>query len=84
GEDTSQLGVEVPMARSGPRKAYNHFGNVGVGLYPSEDVAGRARAIATDLYQRRRRAAHPAMRAEAAASAAVPAPVLRWGVSKFD
>ncbi|PRC57596.1 DUF1298 domain-containing protein, partial [Mycobacterium sp. ITM-2017-0098] len=41
GEDTSQLGVEVPMARSGPRKAYNHFGNVGVGLYPSEDVAGR-------------------------------------------
>lgn len=84
GEDASQLGVEVPMARSGPREAYNHFSNVGVGLYPGEAAEGRVHAIAADLHQRRRRAAHPAMRTEAAASAAVPAPLLRWGVSKFD
>ena len=34
GDDPSLLGAEVPMARSGPRLAHNHFGNVGVGLYP--------------------------------------------------
>lgn len=84
GEDTSQLGVEVPMARSGPRQAYNHFGNVGVGLHTDQVGAARSGAIAAELHQRRRRAAHPAMRAEAAAAAAVPAPLLRWGVSKFD
>ena len=34
GEDPSRLGAEVPMAKPPPRLAYNHFGNVGVGLYP--------------------------------------------------
>ena len=84
GEDTSQLAAEVPMARSGPRQAFNHFGNVGVGLHPGEKPGVRAHLIATELGQRRRRAAHPAMRAEDAASACVPAPLLRWGVGKFD
>lgn len=84
GDDVSALGAEVPMAKTGPRGANNHFGNVGVGLYP--DLADRPRigAIAADLRRRRRRAAHPAMRAEAAAFAALPAPLLRWGVAHFD
>ena len=34
GDDPSCLGAEVPMAKPPPRLAYNHFGNVGVGLYP--------------------------------------------------
>ncbi|UXA16895.1 WS/DGAT domain-containing protein [Mycobacterium sp. SMC-4] len=84
GDDPSALGAEVPMAKPGPRAANNHFGNVGVGLYPDLAAAPRARAIAAELQQRRRRAAHPAMRAEAAAFAALPAPLLRWGVRQFD
>lgn len=84
GDDPSQLGAEVPMARTGPRRANNHFGNVGVGLYPLLAGSQRRAAIAADLAARRRRAAHPAMRAESSAFAAVPAPLLRWGVSQFD
>ncbi|MDY6997324.1 MAG: wax ester/triacylglycerol synthase family O-acyltransferase [Actinomycetota bacterium] len=84
GADTSALGAEVPMAKAGPRRANNHFGNVGIGLHPQLPFAPRCRAIAAELHQRRRRAAHPAMRAEAAAFAAVPAPLLRWGIAQFD
>jgi hypothetical protein len=82
GEDTSQLGAEVPMAKPGARHAHNHFGNVGIGLYP--DLDGRIARIADDLAQRRKRATHPAMLAASQAFAAVPAPLLRWGVEQFD
>ena len=36
GDDPATLGAEVPMAdgETGAREAHNHFGNVGVGLYP--------------------------------------------------
>ena len=34
GDDPSALGAEVPMAKAGVRQTHNHFGNVGVGLYP--------------------------------------------------
>ncbi|GJF15988.1 hypothetical protein NGTWS0302_13010 [Mycolicibacterium cyprinidarum] len=84
GDDPSLLGAEVPMAKTGPRLANNHYGNVGIGLYPDVEIGLRSRRIATDLYQRRRRRAHPATKAEIAAFAAVPAPLLRWGVGKFD
>lgn len=84
GDDPSQLGAEVPMANSGCRPANNHFGNVTVGLYPDLAAGPRESAIAADLQQRRRRSGHAAMPAERAALAAVPAPVLRWGVGKFD
>ena len=84
GDDPSTLGAEVPMAKAGVRKAHNHFGNVGVGLYPELDFGERADRIAGDLAQRRRRAAHPAMLASSRAFAAVPAPLLRWGVKQFD
>lgn len=84
GEDPAQLGAEVPMAKSGPRLSCNHFGNVGVGLYPDQDLPDRLRSIAADLRLRRRRSAHPAMAAEAAAQAVLPAPLLRWGVGKFN
>ena len=72
------------MAKTGVREAHNQFGNVGVGLYPELGFGERADRIAEDLARRRRRAAHPAMRAESRASAAVPAPLLRWGVAQFD
>ena len=84
GDDPSSLGAEVPMAKAGVREAHNHFGNVGVGLYPELPFDERATRIVEDLAQRRRRAAHPAMRAASRASAAVPAPLLRWGVKQFD
>jgi hypothetical protein len=84
GDDPSTLGAEVPMAKITPRDAHNHFGNVGVGLYPELGFDERAARIADDLADRRRRAQHPAMRAASRAFAAVPAPLLRWGVAQFD
>jgi hypothetical protein len=84
GDDPSTLGAEVPMAKAGVRKAHNHFGNVGIGLYPELGPDERAARIIEDLAQRRRRAGHPAMLAASRASAAVPAPLLRWGVKQFD
>jgi hypothetical protein len=84
GDDPSTLGAEVPMAKAGVRLAHNHFGNVGVGLYPKLDFGARADRIAGDLARRRSRAAHPAMLASSRAFAAVPAPLLRWGVNQFD
>ena len=84
GEDPSTLGAEVPMAKAGVRRAHNHFGNVGVGLYPELEFGERTNRIAEDLAQRRRRAGHPAMLAASRAFAAVPAPLLRWGVKQFD
>lgn len=84
GDDPSALGAEVPMAKAGERHAHNHFGNVGVGLYPDSGFDDRVSQIAGDLARRRRRAAHPAMVAGSRAFAAVPAPLLRWGVNQFD
>jgi len=84
GDDASTLGAEVPMAKTGVRKANNHFGNVGIGLYPQLDIDARTARIVGDLADRRRRAAHPAMLAAGRASAAVPAILLRWGVKQFD
>jgi hypothetical protein len=84
GDDPSTLGAEVPMVKAGVRQAHNHFGNVSVGLYPELDFGERADRIAADLARRRRRAGHPAMLAASRAFAAVPAPLLRWGVGHFD
>lgn len=84
GEDTSALGAEVPMAKSRVRTANNHFGNVGVGLYPQLPFQPRAVRIAEELQLRRRRADHPAFAAADRSLAAVPAPLLAWGVRQFD
>ncbi len=84
GEDPAALGVEVPMAKAGPRRAHNHFRNVGVGLYPELARRPRAERIVADLAAARRRGEHPATLAAARSFAAVPAPLLRWGVAQFD
>lgn len=84
GDDPATLGAEVPMAKAGVRQAHNHFGNVGIGLYPELEFGERTTRIAEDFALRRRRAAHPAMLAAGRASAAVPALLLRWGVKQFD
>lgn len=84
GDDPSALGAEVPMTKPPPRLAYNHFGNVGVGLYPDLPAQERTARIADDLAARRLRAAHPAMRAADLAFAATPPKLLRWGMGKFD
>ncbi|MGO9151904.1 WS/DGAT domain-containing protein, partial [Mycobacterium sp.] len=84
GEVADSLSAEVPVAKPGARQAHNHFGNVGVGLYPKLDGDLRAERIAADLANGRRRFAHPATGAADRAFAAVPAPLLRWGVSQFD
>lgn len=84
GDDPATLGAEVPMASPGPRRAHNHFGNVGIGLHPDLPHHERCARIADELARRRVRAAHPAMLAAARASAAMPAPLVRWGAAVFD
>ena len=84
GEDVGRLGAEVPMAGPAGAKARNNFRNVNVGLYPELDRVRRAGRIAGELQSQRRRGEHPATAASAAAFAAVPAPLLRWGVGRFD
>jgi len=84
GNAADSLGAEVPMAKPGVPQAQNHFGNVVVGLYPNLGLDVRAERIATDLANSRRRFEHPATHAADRAFAAVPAALLRWGVSQFD
>jgi hypothetical protein len=84
GDAADSLAAEVPMAKFGVPPAYNHFGNVVVGLYPQLDWDARVQRIAADLANGRRRFEHPSKRSADRAFAAVPAPLLRWGVSLFD
>jgi hypothetical protein len=84
GDPADTLGAEVPMAKPGVPQAHNHFGNVVVGLYPKLGLDLRTERIATDLANGRRRFEHPATRSADRAFAAVPAALLRWGISKFD
>lgn len=81
---TGSLGAEVPMVKPGARQAHNHFRNVTLGLYPDLPREARTERIGTELANARRRAEHPAARAADRAFAAVPAPLLRWGVAQFD
>ncbi|KAA0110346.1 DUF1298 domain-containing protein [Mycolicibacterium sp. P1-5] len=84
GEDTSKLAAEVTMAGSQDASSHNNFRNVGIRLHPEVDRARRAALIGAELAAQRRRGQHPALRASAAASAATPAALLRWGVGHFD
>jgi hypothetical protein len=84
GDAAASLIAEVPMAKAGVPQTHNHFSNVTIGLYPDLERQARAERIAADLAAARRRAQHPAVRAADRAFAAVPAPLLRWGVSHFD
>ncbi|BCO40395.1 DUF1298 domain-containing protein [Mycobacterium paraintracellulare] len=84
GPGSETLGAEVPMAKPGVPHANNHFGNVVVGLYPQLDLDARLRRIAAELADGRRRFEHPATRTADRAFAAVPAPLLRWGINQFD
>src|SRR5277367_4060610 len=84
GDVAASLVAEVPMAKPGVPQAHNHFFNVTVGLYPGLSRRARVERIAADLANARRRSEHPAARAADRAFAAVPAPLLRWGVSLFD
>ncbi|HZC51658.1 MAG TPA: WS/DGAT domain-containing protein, partial [Mycobacterium sp.] len=84
GDTAESLGAEVPMAKPGVPRAHNHFGNVVAGLYPDLGLDARIERIATDLANGRRRFEHPAMRSADRAFAAVPAALLRWGISQFD
>lgn len=83
GDAADTLGAEVPMAKPGVAHAHNHFGNVVVGLYPNLGWEARVERIAAELADGRRRFAHPATRYADRAFAAVPAPLLRWGVAQF-
>ena len=84
GGSVDSLGAEVPMAKPDAPPARNRFGNVAIGLYPGLGTDDRIERIATDLANGRRRFEHPATRSADRAFAAVPAPLLRWGVSLFD
>jgi hypothetical protein len=83
--DVEGLRAEVLVAASGERSARNHFRTVGVDLAVDEpDARRRAERIADDLETASRRGRHPAVRAEAAAMAVFPAPLVAWGVRMFD
>ncbi|HYB39445.1 MAG TPA: WS/DGAT domain-containing protein [Mycobacterium sp.] len=84
GRSADSLGAEVPMAKPGVPRAHNHFGNVVVGLYPQLEQDVRVERIAADLANGRRRFEHPATSSADRAFAAIPAPLLRWGVVRFD
>lgn len=84
GEDPVLLGAEVPMRGPGIRLAHNQFGNVGIGLYPDQPLVVRAEKMMADFRAARERAQHPAALAARRSFAAVPAPLLRWGVAQFD
>ncbi len=84
GQDIGRLGAEVPMATGAALHAHNNFRSVSVDLFPELDPLSRAERISAQLAAHRRRGAHPALRASAAAFASVPAPLLRWGVGRFD
>ena len=83
GDDVEMLGAEVPLAL-GISQARNSFRNVSVNLHPGLAPQERAERIAAELAAQRRRVQHPAMLTSAAASAAMPAALLRWGVRQFD
>jgi hypothetical protein len=84
GDAAATLIAEVPVAKTIVRQAHNHFANVTIDLYPGLDRQARVERIAADLADARRRAEHAAVRAADRAFAAVPAPLLRWGVGHFD
>jgi WS/DGAT C-terminal domain len=84
GDAAASLVAEVPMAKPGVPQAHNHFFNVTVGLYPDLSRPARLERIAAELADARRRSRHPAARAADQAFAAVPAPLLRWGIGHFD
>ncbi len=86
GEDVTNLLAEVPMAYNFglPLPAHNNFRNGSVGLHSRVPPAERAARIAAELSDQRKRTQHPATRASVAAFAAMPAPLLRWGVRQFD
>jgi hypothetical protein len=84
GQAVPTLVAEVTMAKPGVPEAHNHFANVTVGLYPELNRQARMQRIAADLANARRRSEHPAVRAADRAFAAVPAPLLHWGVGLFD
>ena len=84
GGAAASLGAEVPMAKPGLPQAHNHFFNVTVRLYPELNRQHRIERIGADLADARSRSRHPAAGAADRAFAAVPAPLLRWGISLFD
>jgi hypothetical protein len=83
GEGASMV-AEVTMVKPGVPHGHNHFAPVTVGLYPELSWQARLERISADLANARRRYEHPAVRAADRAFAAVPAPLVRWGVSLFD
>jgi hypothetical protein len=84
GDAAASLVAEVPMAKPAVPQAHNHFFNVTVGLYPDLSRPARLERIAADLADARRRSRHPAARAADQAFAALPAPLLRWGIGHFN
>jgi hypothetical protein len=85
GEDVSHLAAQVLMADGGDRHAHNQFGNASVGLYPDvEPREERARRVAADMENWRRRHEHPAFAAEERVFNAVPAPLRRRKIARMD
>lgn len=78
------LAAETTLGKAEAMSA-NNFRNGSVDLHPGiADLVERARAIATSMDERRRRFAHPSFAAADRATAAVPAPLMKWGTRQFD
>ncbi|MBF6213850.1 hypothetical protein IU433_28640 [Nocardia puris] len=79
-----RLGAQVPMALDGKARARNNYRSLGIDLFADEpDLRARARRIADDLDQRRRRARHPLLAAQDRVTTCTPAPILRRDVARY-
>ncbi|MDL9943994.1 WS/DGAT domain-containing protein [Gordonia sp. ABSL11-1] len=80
-----RLGVELTMGRRRPSRSRNNFRNVGIDLHTEiDDLDARASAIAAEIDRARQADDEPARLAERRATDAVPAPLVRWGIDRFD
>ena len=83
GEDASTLTALVPMANSGVAHARNNSGPEFIRLHPEVTARDeRARLIAAELADRRRRRQHAALAANELALANLPGPLMRWVQSR--
>ena len=84
GDDPSTLGAEVPMAKATVREAHNHSAMSASACTRSWNPKSASPASPTTWRSAVGGPQHPAMRAASRAFAAVPAPLLRWGMGRFD
>ncbi|MEU4316538.1 wax ester/triacylglycerol synthase domain-containing protein [Nocardia sp. NPDC024068] len=84
GAEVTRLAAQVPMAMPRRPGVRNNYRGLGVDLAAGEpDPSRRAAAIAAELANRRRRAAHPLLNVQDAVTEVVPPILLRRDVGRY-